>query len=610
MELTLSSWLERRSIFQRHLFIILVVTLGFGATAWSSWSLLEQLHQVSQKKSALYSLNNDLLQLRRHEKDFLQRKEASYIDHFNQRAAEFLSALNNNFSNDAIISSAQQYQQSFRQLAALQVQIGLTPEDGLYGALRDSIHQLEDRVQNDPLLQATLLTLRRHEKDFMLRRDIKYSERFNQTVPRLRQQLTSTQQQQLLRQYQQQFNHLVSAESEKGLSKNDGLRLQLRELSDQLEQQFQQRLSDLLATTEQHQQERIAATSTILITSAVLSVTLILLISRVISASVSGLKNRVVQTTSDDSVFALSRQTSNELQILEFAFQRLQEKLSNAFSAFNQSANQVNQAANLIHEATRDVVSSTDSEHDQLEKSATAVHELNASIREVADLANRTSGFVQGVNDSLNTTTDKSCRAQEAIDALQNELSQAVTAITELKDVNRGTELVLDSIEQIAEQTNLLALNAAIEAARAGEHGRGFAVVADEVRALSRRTAESTDEVRATLHRFEKVINNVVDAVQTSNQQGEEGKSQSHHAVQLIREMTQSMAEVSMMNIQVATAVEEQSAAAAEIDRYVAEILKAAEQVRDKTQGSMSANTMLLSAAEQITASLKTVEVS
>lgn len=194
MELTLSSWLERRSIFQRHLFIILIVTLGFGATAWSSWSLLAQLHQVSQKKSALYSLNNDLLQLRRHEKDFLQRKEASYIDHFNQRATEFLSALNNNFSNDAIISSAQQYQQSFRQLAALQVQIGLTPEDGLYGAMRDSIHQLEDRVQNDPLLQATLLTLRRHEKDFMLRRDIKYSERFNQTVPRLRQQLTSTQQ--------------------------------------------------------------------------------------------------------------------------------------------------------------------------------------------------------------------------------------------------------------------------------------------------------------------------------------------------------------------------------------------------------------------------------
>lgn len=604
------TWLDNRSIFHRHLFIISFVIAGFSITAFSSWNLVNSLQHFSQKQSQIQQLSNELLQLRRLEKDFLQRKEPAYLDEFDQTAMKFTGNLSKQLQDPAISQTANQYVDTFHTLAQLQVRIGLNHEDGLYGELRNAIHSFEKNSLNNADFQAAMLMLRRHEKDFMLRRDIKYVDRFNKAAEQLTPMLTTQSSlRSQLNQYRQRFDLLVKAEVEKGLTKNDGLRLKLRQLSDALETQFSKKLATIQTTAEQQQRDKLSASAVILILAALLTTALIISISRAISNAVKRLKNRVVETAADMDVNQLDQQTANELKVLNFAFVRLHEKLGNAFSSFNQSAKQVAHAAEMIQKATTGVVSSTDEEHDQLEKSATAVHELNASIREVADLANRTSGFVQGVNDSLNSTTEKSCRAQDAINSLQDELSQAVSAITELKDVNRGTEVVLDSIEQIAEQTNLLALNAAIEAARAGEHGRGFAVVADEVRALSRRTADSTDEVRATLHRFEEVINNVVQAVQTSNRQGEEGKSQSHHAVTLIREMTQSMAEVAMMNIQVATAVEQQSVAAAEIDRYVAEILKASDNVRHQTQGSIEANDMLDTAVEMITQSLKTVDV-
>lgn len=600
---------SRFSILQRHLFIVLLVLIGFLASAASSTVLYQSLQSYNQLQNHYQLLQKELLMLRRHEKDFFLRKDLSYVDKFNNSASKFLPMLETKINNQEIHQKAKNYIMTFQVISNLHREIGLSPTEGVYGELRKAIHSLEKEILERPEALAQMLTLRRHEKDFMLRNDLKYLQRFDTAIVAMRELISIPAQQQKLDGYRSKFESLVSKQQEIGLDKNSGMRSELRLQASALEQSFSKYFQQVILQAENRKSKTLIISGIALFSCALFSTLFVLFISKAISRAVQKLTNNVVNTTNEEAVYNCQNSYRDELYVMNFAFQTLHDKLANTFSTFNHSANEINNAATLIHNATHDVVRSTDSEHEQLEKSASAVHELNASICEVADLANRTSDFVQNVNSSLTSTTEKSSLAQDAINTLQNELTHAVEAISELKDVNKGTEVVLDSIEQIAEQTNLLALNAAIEAARAGEHGRGFAVVADEVRALSKRTTDSTDEVRMTLHRFDQVINNVVKAVQSSNTQGEEGKSQSKLALQLIREMTQSMAEVSMMNIQVATAVEEQSIAASEIDRYVADILVAAREVQDKTQDSMQVNSVLTQAVEDITVSLRSIRV-
>ncbi|WP_233243853.1 methyl-accepting chemotaxis protein [Bacterioplanes sanyensis] len=600
---------QRLSIVQQHLLLILLVVAGFAASGAATWNLASITDLLNQRQSSLQQLQQQLLQLRRHEKDFLQRLDIAYVEEFQQQAGSFQQQLQLRFDGD-VARLAQRYIDGFVQLAELQQRIGLTPTTGLYGELRQAIHNVEKQIDQQPATQAAMLMLRRHEKDFMLRRELKYLQRFERDLPTLQQALAG--QSQLLsnvQAYQQRFAALVDAEVQKGLDQNQGLQQQLRDSAAELEQQFEQRLERLTAQMEQQRNALLSATFFTMLVSAILALALVSWLSLAISRSIQKMTRRAVHTVKDNDISQLAAEQHNELVVLQAAFDRLYQKLTQAFGRFEQSAQQISQVAGTIRSATQNVVESTDSEHEHLEKSATAIHELNASIQEVANLANRTSGYVRDVTERLNTTTDKSSQAQEAIEVLQNELDQAVSAITELKDANRGTEKVLDAIEQIAEQTNLLALNAAIEAARAGEHGRGFAVVADEVRALSRRTAESTEEVRTTLRRFETVINNVVAAVNSSNQRGEEGKSQSFHALQLIREMTQSMAEVAMMNLQVATAVEQQSVAASEVDHYVSDIVTAADNVKDQTSHSLDASNQLATAVDGIVEAVGSVRL-
>jgi methyl-accepting chemotaxis protein len=609
MMLPLSLITQRLSIVQQHLLLIILVLIGFVASGGAAWHLTQTTAQLNQQQQGLQQLQLQLLQLRRDEKDFLQRLEMTYVDSFRQQAKTFQQQLQRRLRK-TVQQSAKAYIEGFMQLAELQQRIGLKPTTGLYGNLRQAIHDVEQQIDQQPATQAAMLMLRRHEKDFMLRRELKYQQRFERDLPALQQALNGQANLlQRVQQYQQRFNALVQAEVEKGLNENQGLQQQLRDRAAELEQQFAQQLQQLSEELEQQRSLLLSATLGTMLISASLALLLVGWLSLAISRSIRQMTLRAVHTVNDEEITQLSRTQRNELAVLQAAFNRLYDKLTQAFERFSHSAEDITLAASTIRQATQSVVQSTDSEHEQLEKSATAVHELSASIQEVANLANRTSGYVRGVNERLNTTTDKSSQAQEAIEVLQNELDHAVQAITELKDANRGTEKVLDAIEQIAEQTNLLALNAAIEAARAGEHGRGFAVVADEVRALSRRTAESTEQVRTTLRRFETVINNVVAAVHSSNQRGEEGKSQSFHALQLIREMTQGMAEVAMMNLQVATAVEQQSVAASEVDQYVCDIVKVADEVKDQTTDSLAASEQLAEAVDSIVAAVSSVRL-
>lgn len=606
--------MDKLPIRTRHLIIIVAVVAGFGLAIAVALFSMTRLTALAEAEAQALTLESDLLQQRRAEKDFLARLDMQYVERFNQRVEQTQQTLDQlaSFGIAGVATSQtllQRYQNYFNQLAEQQQAIGLTPTDGLYGGLRAAIHQVEENLQQSPSLLAQMLMLRRHEKDFMLRRDIKYLERFQRDMQAFQQSLLQIDPSLVegAQSYQTQFEQLVAAEQAKGLTEEDGLRGQLRSAASAFEQEVEAKQQATQAAIDRSRATLQWLIIAIYLLIAFVTVVLTAWISRTIRHSVFRLMNNAAKLANDKRLIPNKR--TNELEFLQQALAILHQKLESAFANFRQAASEIESVAARISAATQDVSVTTQSEHDQLTQSATAVHELNTSFKEVAQLAGKTSELVGSVNERLTFTTEKSSDAQDAIGHLQKDLHTAVAAINQLKEANQDTSKVLDAIEQVAQQTNLLALNAAIEAARAGEAGRGFAVVADEVRSLSSKTSESTEHVRGTLQHFEKVIHEVVRAVEVSSNRGQEGVQESEGALRLIREMTQAMAEVSMMNLQVATAVEQQSAAAGEVDKHVADLLDAAQRVQAKTQESTDATKVLAQVVEQIGRTLKTLEV-
>ena len=236
--------------------------------------------------------------------------------------------------------------------------------------------------------------------------------------------------------------------------------------------------------------------------------------------------------------------------------------------------------ANAAQHLTSLAVQTDENMSSQLQESqqvATAMSEMLASAQEVARNTSDTAAETQGVNEEsrsgkvdIETTTDK-------IEALAAEMDEAQRVVAELGEQSANIGSVLDVIKGISEQTNLLALNAAIEAARAGEQGRGFAVVADEVRSLASRTQQSTEEIQAMIDRLQSSSSKAVSVI-------DEGGKLVHISVSSVQQASASLdvinsriARISQMNNQIATAAEEQSLVLGEIDKNITNISRVAQ---------------------------------
>ncbi len=212
------------------------------------------------------------------------------------------------------------------------------------------------------------------------------------------------------------------------------------------------------------------------------------------------------------------------------------------------------------------------------EQGASAIHQMSATVGDVANHTSEAAAIAHTAMSEFNAGQNEVRKTQASIKLLADKVAEAAEVINHLSEDSRQIGSVLDVIQGIAEQTNLLALNAAIEAARAGEQGRGFAVVADEVRNLARRTQESTRQIQAVI---EKMQGSSVKAVTVMN----EGKTQAELSVEQatcagdsLNAINQSVTLISDMNTQIATAAEEQSVVAAEINRNFSQITSAAVQ--------------------------------
>ena len=211
-------------------------------------------------------------------------------------------------------------------------------------------------------------------------------------------------------------------------------------------------------------------------------------------------------------------------------------------------------------------------QRDQTLQVVAAINEMGATISEIATNAATAAETANEATDNTQQGQSVVTQAKDAISRLAADIENTGQVVEQLASTTQDIGSILDVIRDISEQTNLLALNAAIEAARAGEQGRGFAVVADEVRNLASRTADSTEEIQRMINQLQNDAHNAVSAMEAGKAVTFEGVSASDEAVQVLLNISERIHDISDRNTQVATATEEQSTVVHTINMNIEEI--------------------------------------
>jgi methyl-accepting chemotaxis protein len=318
-----------------------------------------------------------------------------------------------------------------------------------------------------------------------------------------------------------------------------------------------------------------------ILTSAVIQALLLLvglivmgyIIRRVIISRINDMRHTMEAMTEDEDLSrVVAVHAQDEVGAMGHAFNRMIFKFRNsleAVSAVTQQLGEVSNRVSSVAEKTQTAVMEQRSETDMV---ASAMNEMSATVQEVARLAKETALASSGADDESRTGVKLAAEALGGIEVLIQDIEKAALVIKQVETDSSSIGMVLNVINGIAEQTNLLALNAAIEAARAGEQGRGFAVVADEVRTLASRTQKSTEEIQRTIEQLQNGARNAVQAMEGAQARAHSGSDCVAKTTQSLTVIAGEVNTINGMNIQIATAAEEQSAVADEINRNITTI--------------------------------------
>ncbi|MGL5525823.1 MAG: methyl-accepting chemotaxis protein [Aeromonas veronii] len=342
------------------------------------------------------------------------------------------------------------------------------------------------------------------------------------------------------------------------------------------------RVANLLTKQSEASYERAKLLSTIVGALTLLFVVIVAwLLIRQIRNPVMTLLEQTRQVAAGNltSQLDMKQFSHDELGKLAQGFNEMQSNLRMLVNEVSGSVVQLGAAAEEISAVALQSANNMGAQQHELNQLATAMNEMQATVQEVARNTNDAASAATSASDTAAQGSETVNDSIGRIEKVATAIEETALVIRQLGDDSRNIGMVLEVIQGIAEQTNLLALNAAIEAARAGEQGRGFAVVADEVRTLAKRTQDSTSQINRIISELQQRANEAGLTMQQSQDMMSETVHTAREAGASIAEISSSVNSISHMNIQIATATEEQGAVSEELNRNVVNISNASEEV-------------------------------
>lgn len=602
-------------------FILVASMLAFGFFEMVSFKKIDDLQFAAQETAHSKA---DLLKLRRHEKDFLARLDAKYIEQFNDdqialtdrinRVKEILHQYSNQHESsfDYVLEVLDQYSTQFNVITDQSILIGLTMKDGLRGNINNAANVAEEKIlaTGDEQLYRMLLNLRRNEKDFIITKNPDHLTYFNNNIDTLQQTVlekpyTRAEQKGLRRSlimYQMMLEELVEGYTTIGLTFTEGLYGELRKKVHVVENEIDRlELAIVNDINSQQQQEKL----TLAISGVVLTLlmTLVLLtFSRQITKRLSTVNHMMkdIAEGNGDLTVRMNDSGHDELAELSHSFDKFTSKLQSIIIGIAGISQQVSSAAAESTSASNNSLENAEQQQAESSNVATAINQLLATSNEIASNINDAADSAEKVKLEAQSSLQTSQQASECIQALASDIAESQTLIERLESESNNINKVIAVIRDITDQTNLLALNAAIEAARAGDHGRGFAVVADEVRQLAQRTHSSTQEIEHTIERLHSGVEESVAIMQKSQSQTELTVTQTNQATDSVNRIVEAITEISDKNLQIASASEQQAMVSAEIDKNITRISELAISTASAVSLSSKASQDVSVMAEQL----------
>ena len=275
--------------------------------------------------------------------------------------------------------------------------------------------------------------------------------------------------------------------------------------------------------------------------------------------------------------------SKDELGQLATAFNSFGDQVHGLVERVLSSTRTLNEASTELNQIMGEAEQGVERQKSESDQVATAMNEMTAAAQEVANNASEASDAADHANVQVSDAQGLVHQTIEVIGGLSEQVEEGVKVIEKLGFDSRKIDSVLEVIREIADQTNLLALNAAIEAARAGEAGRGFAVVADEVRTLASRTQKSTQEIQETIERLQTGAGNAVKLIGSISERSEATVTETRKVNDALQKINQAVGTINDMNTQIASAAEEQTSVSETINQNVHEIVAITEQTAQGT---------------------------